>query len=361
MTALAALIAGQAWSQAKTTSLDTEVASVELIRRTPISLKQLKLDIGRIETLTKKPMSQQARADYLDLMIKDILFMQYCEREKITVSDAEINQVIVGMKSQVLEQVKANPASVDQATLTNWASTGTIPDESFYAILQSLGVQAADLKTYVKKRLLLQKYMATRKKEIEALPRPTYDEIEKYYNEHSADLLRPYAVKLSIIYVDTRKLDEAAKRKAKELAESLYSKVKGNPTKFNEMVLRSLEKGSGYVGTPEYMYADDEDFRKLFGEHFYKAAMALKANEISPLLSGDNGYHILKAVETYPSKQLELTDPITLGEKGTVYEYIGNLLYTERTNAATQKILETLLNELRAKAKVKVKTELLNW
>jgi hypothetical protein len=343
------------------TSLDQEVASAELIRKSSVSLKQFKLDIGRLESIMGKKMEAAERAQYLDLMVNDLLFLQYCEREKLTVTEAEQAQVVQQMKAQVMAQAQANPQAVDQATLTNWASTGSISDDSFYNLLSKMGVQSADLKTYVKKRLLLKKYMATRQKELDAMPKPGFEEVQAYYAAHQKELVRPDAVKLAILFVDLRNKDADGQRKGKELAESLFSKVRGNPTKFNEMVLRSQEANSGYVGTPEYYYAKDPEFQKLFGDAFYDAAFKLKQNEVSGLLEGPSGFHIIKAMETYAQKQLELTDPITLGEKGSVFDYIQQSLYTDAMNKKVQDMLNQLVKEIRAKSKVKIKSELLNW
>jgi parvulin-like peptidyl-prolyl isomerase len=367
MTTIAACaVMAAAWSQAKPkpvegTALDTEIASVELIRKTPVSLKKLKLDVGRLEGVLGKQMTLKDREQYLDLMINDILFLQQCERLKVSVTDTEISQVVQQMKGQVMAEVQANPQAVDKSTLTNWASTGTISDDSFYEILGKMGVETADVKNYVKKRLLLKKYLATRQKEIDAVPKPTYDDVAKYYEDHKADLMRPDAVKLSLLYVDTRTTPEADKRKAKETAEGLYSKVRGNSAKFNELVLRSMESKSGYIGLSDYLYARTDDFKTLFGENFFNAALGLKKGEISTLLEGPTGYHVLMAVEVYPKKQLELNDPIAIDQKGSVYEYLANLMYTEKANGAVQTMLNDLVKELRAKAKIKVKSELLAW
>jgi len=359
---LAACAAVQAQAKpAAGTALDTEVASVELVRRMPVSLKQLKLDIGRLETALGKQLGVKDREQYLQLMVNDILFLQYCERAKISVSESEINQVVQQMKAQVMAEVQANPQAVDKTTLTDWASTGTVSDDAFYSVLGKMGVQTADLKNYVRKRLLLKKYLASQQAAIDAIPRPTYDEVSKYYADHKESLVRPDAVKLGVIYVDTRNKSGEDARKAKELAESLYSRAKNGPDKFNEVVLRSLESKAGYIGLPEYVYARTDDFKKLFGETFYEAALSLKPGQVSKLLEGPTGYHILLAIEVYPKKQLELTDPIALGEKGTVYEYLNNAMYTEKANRAVQGMLNTLVQDLRGKAKIKVRPELLAW
>lgn len=356
------------------TTLDTEVASAELIRKSSVSLKQLKLDIGRLEKMTGKAMTLEERKQYLDLVLNDQLFLQYCDSEyelgkkgaktkkaKITVSDAEIAQTLQQMKAQVMANLQVNPQGADQALLASYAATGTISDDAFFGILAKMGVQAADLKLYVKKRLLLKKYMATRQDAVKAVPQPTYDEINAFYKDNSAALMRPETVKLSILFVETRGLNETGKKKAKETAESLYSRVKGNAAAFNEAVLRSLESKSGYAGEPEFYFVKTPEYKKLFGDQFYDVALALRKDQFSGLLDGPNGYHILRAIEVYPAKQLELTDPLSFTEKGTVYDYIKQNLYNEKLEKALQDVLNSLVKDLRAAAKIKVKTELLSW
>jgi hypothetical protein len=344
------------------TALDTEVASVEYVRREGISLKQLKLTITRMESAVGRTMTVDERTKYLDLMINDILFLQYCEQAKLSVTDAELSQAIQQMKNQVLQSLKQNPQGVDQATLNAWTSTGVISDDAFFSVLAKIGVQASDLKLYVKKRLLLQKYLKGKQDQIDAVPMPTYDEISKFYNDNAKTFYRPDAVKLGIIFVDIRGKDDAGKQKAKALAQSLYAKVKDNPTAFNEAVLRANDDSKlGYAATSDYYYGKTADYQKLFGDKFYQAAFALKKGGMSSLLEGDSGYHILLAQEIYPAHQLELTENLSIADKGTVYDYIKQAIYNNKVNKFVDDILGKLVNDIRAKSKIKTKPELLNW
>lgn len=357
---------------ASPTTLDTEVASAELIRRSSVSLKQFKADIARLEKLTGKAMTQDERKQYLDLMINDLLFLQYCDSDyeigsksqkkaKIAVTDIEVNQTLQQMKTQVMQSLQKNPQGVDPAVMAGYASTGTITDDDFFGILAKLGVQAADLKVYVKKRLLLNKYMATKQEIAKAVPQPSYDDVNTFYKANLTSFLRPETVKLGILFVETRGLDDAGKKKAKAVADSLFAKVKGNATAFNEAILRSLEPNSGYTGEPEFYYVKTPEYQKLFGEQFYNVAIGLKADQFSGLIDGPNGYHILHAIEVYPPKQLALTDALTFTEKGSVFDYIKQNLYSQKVEKTMEETLNKLVKDLRAAAKVKIKTELLAW
>jgi hypothetical protein len=354
------------------TSLDTEVASAELVRKSSISLKQFKSDISRLEKLTNKTMTQDERKQYLDLMINDLLFLQYCDSEfeigaksakkaKIAVTDVEVSQTLQQMKDQVMKSLAQNPQGVDPAVITAYANTGLISDDAFFGILAKMGVQAADLKVYVKKRLLLNKYMATKQDVIKSVAQPTYEQVEAFYKANLVSFMRPETVKLGILFVETRGMDEASKKKSKATADALYAKVKGNASAFNEAVLRSLEAGSGYSGEPEFFYVKTPEYQKLFGEQFYNVAIALKKDEFSPLVDGPNGFHLLHALDIYPAKQLEMTDQLLFTEKGTVYDYIKQNLMNAKVEKTMEETLNNLVKDLRAAAKIKVKSELLAW
>lgn len=372
--ALLVLATVMAWplaAQTSGTSLDKEVASAELIRRAPISLKQLKADVAKLETATGKKFSLEDRTKYLDLMINDILFMQFCESDrdprtnakkaKIEVNDQEIAQVMQQMKAQVMNSAKNNPEGIDQATINAFATTGTISDESFFAIMQRMGVQSADLKTYMKKRLLLKKYIGSRQAEFDALVQPSYDDVSKFYQAHLKDLVRPDTVRLGVLYFETRGKSQEDITKVREKAETIYARVKGNPVKFDEQILRSKEANSGYRGESDYYYLKSPEYKSLFTEAFYTTAFSLKLNEVSGLIEGPTGFHILKANDIFPEKQLGLTDPVVQGEKTTVYDYIAQTLYNQNVNETMETMLDNLVTDIRKKAKINIKTELLAW
>jgi hypothetical protein len=370
--AFGAPLAAQTATTAAPTTLDTEVASAELIRRSSVSLKQFKSDIARLEKLTGKTMSQDERKQYLDLMVNDLLFLQYCDSDyevgakgqkkaKITVTDVEVNQTLQQMKVQVMQSLQKNPQGVDSAILAGFATSGTVSDDDFFGILARLGVQAADLKMYVKKRLLLNKYMASKQDLVKTVVQPSYDEVNTFYKANLNSFLRPETVKLGILFVETRGMDDATKKKAKATVDALYAKVKGNAAAFSEAILRSLEPDSGYTGEPEFYYVKTPEYQKLFGEQFYNVAIGLKKDGFSGIIDGPNGYHILHAIEVYPPKQLDLTDSLTFTDKGSVFDYIKQNLYSQKVDKFMEDTLNTLVKNLRSAAKVKIKTELLAW
>jgi hypothetical protein len=361
-----ALLSGLALSLAAqtpvATSLDTELASVDYVRRESIGLKQFKLSVSKLEAAAATKMTVDQRKQYLDLMINDLLFLQYCEKEKITITDAELSQSIQQMKAQVLQSLKQNPQGVDPGVISSWSSTGTISDDAFYGILTKLGVQASELKLYYKKQLLMKKYLDGKKGEISAIPAPSYEEVEKFYNEHKQSFYQPDALKLGIIFFDIRGKGDDEKAKIKAQAKAMAAKVSNNVDAFNEAVLRAKDNPKiGYTAISGYPFAKTADFQKVFGLPFYNAAFGLKKGQITDIVEGESGFHILLAEQVYPAHQLGLNEAVSLTQTATVFDYVKQSIYNEKVNGAVESMLNKLVDSVRAKSKIKTKPELLNW
>ena len=123
------------------TTIDKPVATLKLIRQEVISARQFKSSVEKIEATVGQKLTAEQRKQYLDKMIDDLLFMQFCEREKILVSDAEISAALSQMKS----------------------SLGPGADDTKLEIaLRGQGI-FLDARSYAKEQLLLQSYLKNRK------------------------------------------------------------------------------------------------------------------------------------------------------------------------------------------------------
>jgi hypothetical protein len=207
--------------------------------------------------------------------------------------------------------------------------------------------------------IMMERYLTTIKFDEGSIPRPAYDEVGRFRSQKEKTLLRPEAVRLSIIFLRHDDRNAASRAAILKRANDLYSEARGNPAAFAKIVADAKDGGTDYAASGGYYFARTDEFKSLFGEQFYLNALSLKKGDISSLLIGPNGYHILMAEETYPEKFLELTDPITLGEEGTVYEYLEKLLFKGKVYKAKQSIVDSLLADLKRTAKISVNEGLL--
>ena len=67
------------------TTIDKTVATIKLVKTEAISQRQLKSDVESLQKASGTTFSSEQIKQVLDARINSLLFVQYCEREKISV------------------------------------------------------------------------------------------------------------------------------------------------------------------------------------------------------------------------------------------------------------------------------------
>ncbi|MCA1950017.1 MAG: peptidyl-prolyl cis-trans isomerase [Treponema sp.] len=325
--AVAALVSAQADLQS--------VALVKLTKTEPITVKQLKAEVQKIEAQTGKALTIDERKQVLDVMINERLALQAAERDKVTVSDAEINQQLQQARTAMAQSLGRQPTDAEFEA----------------AIKQQTGMDLASYKEQMKRLVTVQKYLMTKKQDlINSIKKPTENEIKNFYELNKAKLVRPDTVRFSMIFVPYGN-DAASKAKAKELADKLVKDIGTSPSKFDEAVLRGQSPSAGYQAGDGGYLPKTAEAQSIVGPDFMNVAFSLKQGEVSRLIENTKGYQIIKITEAYSQKNLDLDDIYQLGNKITVREYIGNLLYQQNQQAIFDKASKELVDELRAGGK----------
>ncbi|HNX72637.1 MAG TPA: peptidyl-prolyl cis-trans isomerase [Spirochaetales bacterium] len=322
------------------TAIDKPAATIKLIRQEVISVRQLKADVEKLQKVTNTTWTPDQIRIVLDNRINSMLFLQYCEREKISVSDTEVNNALAQMKASL--GANATDADLEKA-------------------LQSSGV-FVEPKTYVKQRLLFENYIKLRRANDlkAAMVQPTADEILKAYDLAKASLVQPDTMRVSVLYVDTRGSSDADSKKAKALLDSVAAALKTNPSKFDEYVLRAGD-AAGYKAIPSLYIEKTSQNRSLYGADLFDAIFKLKAGEISGVVQSPTGYRIVRANEFIPQKQLGLSDTIPGNENVTVQQYIAYQLLNDKQAKFLSDAEADLVAKIRKEATVKVFDENLSW
>ncbi|AEJ19073.1 peptidyl-prolyl cis-trans isomerase [Gracilinema caldarium] len=311
------------------------VALVKLTKTEPITVKQLKAEVQKIESQTGKSLTVDERKQVLDIMINERLALQAAERDKISVTDAEINQQLQQVRSTMAQNIGRQPTDTEFET----------------AIKQQTGMDLASYKEQMKRLATVQKYLMTKKQDIiQSIQKPTESEIKNFYELNKAKLVRPDTVRFSMIFIPYGS-DATAKAKAKELAEKLIKDIGTNPSKFDEAVLRGQSSTAGYQAGDGGYLPKTPEAQNIVGKEFINIAFSLKQGEVSRLIENTKGYQIIKITETYSQKTLELDDIYQLGSKVSVHDYIGNVLYQQTQQAAFDRASKELVDELRAGGK----------
>ncbi|MDR2509634.1 MAG: SurA N-terminal domain-containing protein, partial [Spirochaetaceae bacterium] len=91
------------------------VATVRLTKTESITVKQLKIEVDNIQKATGKTLNNAERREVLDSMINQRLALQAADRDRVSVSDAEVNQQINEFRSQLAGRLGRNPTESEFA------------------------------------------------------------------------------------------------------------------------------------------------------------------------------------------------------------------------------------------------------
>ena len=319
-----------AFGFAQTTNL-LPVAVISLTQSEPITVGQLRTEVSKMETQAGRPLTQAERRQVLDVMINEKLVIQAAARDRITVTDNEINQQI--------QQLRNNMAQ----------SLGRAPTETEFAqaIRSETGLELPAFREQLRKQLLIQKYLMEKKRStFENMAEPTEAEIRNHYNLTRTEFIRPETVQYDFIHVPFTD-DPASKARARDIANRLVREINNDSTRFNTTMLRAQAANSDYQAGDGGYLPRNLQAQQIMGAEFFNVAFNLKDGEISRLIEGPRGFTIIKIIRSFPFKNLELDDIAQLGAPYTVREYIHSVLLMERQQATLERASQELITDLR--------------
>lgn len=155
----------------------------------------------------------------------------------------------------------------------------------------------------------------------------TSEEIQKYYDEHKQDFVRPEQVALRSIEVNTAGKDETETADLRKKAETARKRVEDGED-FGEIAKRysdgSTAKQGGYLG----IYKRGELSKQL-----EDAVFKMKRNQLTEVMETKQGFLLMQVLEHYEEGQQPLS---------TVENEIKDKLYTQRMEPALREYLKTL-------------------
>jgi len=339
------------------------VAIVRLTRSEPITVRQLKTELEKIAwqniaaSLGRNPTSAEIareverygiteRRQVLEVEINNRLALQAAERDRVTITDNELNQQITQLKAMMAQSIGRQPT-----------------DEEFaMAIKNETGMELPAFRESTRKQLITQKYLMTKKQDVlSSVREPTEREILDFYNINKSGFVRPDTVRLSMIQVPFGQ-DAASKNRAKELVDGLNRDIGTNPSRFDEAVLRGQTPNAGYQAGDAGYLPRNPQAQQAVGLDFINTAFSLRQGEVSRVIEGIGAYQIIKITETLPMKALELDEIVEPGSRITVREYIRQGLLEQRQQEVLARATQELVTELRAGNPFQImENNLTNW
>jgi parvulin-like peptidyl-prolyl isomerase len=320
-------------------------AIVNLTKNEPITVRQLRTEVERMEKTRGRALTKDERLQLLDVMINEKLAIQAAEKEKIVISENEVNGQIQQLRSVLAQQLGRQPTDA----------------EFNKAIENESGMGLAAFREQLRKQMIVQKYLLAKKEPmLKSVKEPTDAEIMDQYILAKAQFVRPETIRFSMIQVPYGP-DSASRAKARDFANALIKEINSDPSKFDEVVTKSHAPNSGYVAGDGGFLPRNHEALNIVGQNFINIAFNLKQGEVSKLIEGIPGYQIIKVTENYSMKNLDLDDIIQPGSAIRVRDYIKQALMNERQQSTLAKASEELISDLRKGNPFRVYENNLNW
>jgi peptidyl-prolyl cis-trans isomerase SurA len=196
--------------------------------------------------------------------------------------------------------------------------------EALEEAVSKQGMNWEDFKNNIRNGLLTKKVIGS---EVGSHISTTKEEVQKYYDEHKQEFMRPEQVVLRSIEVNTAGKDETEVAELKKKADTARKRIQDGED-FGEIAKRfsdgSTAKQGGYLG----QYKRGELSKEL-----EETVFKMKRNELTEVLETKQGFLIMQVMEHYDEGEQPLAK---------VQNEIEEKLYSQRMEPALREYLKTL-------------------
>jgi peptidyl-prolyl cis-trans isomerase SurA len=196
--------------------------------------------------------------------------------------------------------------------------------EALEEAVSKQGINWEDFKNNIRSGLLTKKVISSEVGSHISVPK---DEIQKYYDEHKTEFVRPEQVALRSIEVNTAGKDATEAAELKKKAETALKRIKDGED-FGEIAKRysdgATAKQGGYLG----QYKRGELSKEL-----EDAVFKMKRNDLTDVMETKQGFLIIQVLEHYDEGEQAMSK---------VENEIMDKLYTQRMEPALREYLKTL-------------------
>jgi len=146
-----------------------------------------------------------------------------------------------------------------------------------------------------------------------------------------------------------------AKADTLDRANNILLQIKSGALSFEDAVKESDDTSTKENGglVPGYAEKDSQTLSYYFGTEASDIIFALKVGEISKLIEGPAGYHIVKVNEFVAESVLTLDDPLTPGSEETLRDYLAYEVSAELESSAFTAAQNKLISDLIDAADIK--------
>ncbi len=326
---------------------DKAAVTVRNTRTEAIPESELNQNIAILEQQANIALTQEQKKEVLEQMVNAILLVQEAEADRtITTNDEEVSQAAMGLLSQQLQLAGELPPGA------------MINDKSAYLqIAGQAGINVAEFEDTVRKQILVEKLVAARESTaLQAIPRPTSEEIAAAYQERLQEFLMKDSVWFKQIFFRTQGLSSEEARAKGEEARDVYRRLMNTSATFEELVASESEDEQSRAAGGETgpLSKGDPLVTQIFGQAFVDKVFAMGIGETSEPLQTPVGYHIVRISKKEPAQLLPATNP-------EVRQYLEQVVYAAKFQAAFDEARNRIAADIRETATVRYIGEYANW
>ena len=294
------LAAGLIWYFAVQNSKDT----LATVNGEKITQQQLSKEIGLLpQQYTAMLSKEQLEKAILDQLVIKKLLLQEAEKQKITVSDDELNLAI-----------------------DNFLQSSGITKEDFIQRLNQQGSTLDQVKSLYKEQLLINKLLSQ-----QAFANINFPEqqLQQYYDQNKQDLMQLRASHILICYKTALFCEkERTEDEAQKTAAELLNKIKAGES-FDSLAKQYSDDPSANNGGDLGWFGKGDMVLQ-----FEEASLKLSKDEVSPIVKTQFGFHIIKLIsknESFADLKQLIVDRLSTEQKQTAAkQYVDNLKSTAK-------------------------------
>ena len=322
-----------------------------------ITVKQLRSRCEIYEKQMGRKLSVDEKKTVLKSLVEEKLILQAAQKSGISIPDSAVDQYFLQGMSQ---QVGANVSEKDLNDLIKKAYGITL--DQF--LQQSVGMNTAEYKAYLKNQLIAQQYIVSQKQAEIAKVAPTDEEIRSYYEGNKASFVWNDMAKIFMVIVPKASDPDGAKLKLNDLR----NKYVGKKMTSDQIIVQSKLENSGYQAG-EVLIPKTEASAMSLGMPYQNLLTLFAQNEgfVSDLQETSEDYRFVSVGKKYDAKMLSISDVVQPDTTVTVYDFIRSNLSQQKQMAFVQTAAQEITDSLYKPEYVEEKKtgaaldKLLNW
>lgn len=315
------------------------IAEVNLTKREPITVGELKLFVKNLEATAGQKSSVDERIHILDTLIDNKLVLQLAQKQGIKIPDSQVNEYFQYMLSSIAGQPITETQFEAQIKAQGFSSFDNF-------MQKQTGMTVSHYKEFIRNQLTGQAYiLSSYGEEIQKID-ATESEIAQAYDANKQSLVRPDMVTSFLVVVE--KAGKTATEKA--MADSLRARLLSNPKLTDKISKEAQKEGSGFVAGNLYLYKNEQTAKTLgITMPQLLEIFNLGINTVTEVKEMPTNFQFFVILAKDQMKFLTLNDKVDPSQDTTVREFIRNNIRMQKQNLAfsdaIKKVVETVKND----------------